>query len=765
MSLAAGSSLGPYRILSTLGSGGMGHVYRARDSRLERDVAIKVLGDALANDPRALERFTREAHAVAALNHPHIVTIFSTEEVGGTRFITMELIEGRTLDRLIPREGVSLREFFVVALALADALAAAHRRHLLHRDLKPGNVMVSDEGWVKVLDFGLARPYEPEPERLADVETRLPLTEQGTLLGTTPYMSPEQIEGKELDSRTDLFSLGIVLYEMATGTRPFTGDSPASLMASILKDRPALVAKRRPDIPDGVARLIEGCLEKQLRERVQTAAEVLDALKAQHRVWESQPEGERAAEMAVRLAKPTISIAVLPFSDLSAARDQDWFCDGIAEEILNALASLDGLRVTARTSAFSFRNTSADLRAIGRKLNVSMVLEGSVRRAGERVRITAQLSEVSDGFQVWSARFDRDLQNIFDVQDEIAKAIAERLKVTLAGGRERLVVRATSNVEAYEFYLQARALLNRRGANILPALELFRKAIELDAKYSAAWAGIADAYNVMGYLGVVGGAEAREHAIVAATRSIELDPRTAAGHAALACARLMYENNLVVAREEFERALEFNPVDGQSRGWYALLYLQWACGNFERGIAEARRALESDPLSAYATMFLAACLSTAGRLDEAIESGALAVERDAGSFAAHWVLGISLGLAGRFEEAVARLEIAASMTRHPSPALAIMAGIFAQWGKGSSAAAIHRELTAQATQTYVPLAHLVLTAEAAGRRDDAMSFARRAWDEREPTFILWARHFPAYRPLHSDPRFAGILREMNDARP
>jgi serine/threonine protein kinase/tetratricopeptide (TPR) repeat protein len=763
MPFDVGNCLGPYTILSTIGSGGMGHVYRALDPRLGREVAIKVLSDALANDPEALARFTREAHAVAALNHPSIVTIFSIEEVDGLRFITMELVEGRTLDRFIPPGGVTLDLFFDVAVALTDALNAAHRRRLVHRDLKPLNVMMSEDGRVKLLDFGLARQTDPEAERVADEQTHQVLTKEDTILGTAPYMAPEQIERKPIDARTDLFSLGIVLYEMATGTRPFDGNSLPSMVASILKDHPHPVAEQRPEIPEGVARLIERCLEKHPLDRVQTAAEILDTLKAERLAWASSSHEKPASRTAGRLTESAMSIAVLPFADLSAAKDQDWFCDGIAEEILNALASLEGLRVTARTSAFSFKGTSHDLRTIGQQLSVRLALEGSVRRLGDRVRVTAQLSDVGEGFQLWSARYDRQLKDIFDVQDEIAKAIAERLRLTLAGRvGDRLVAQATSNVDAYQCYLQGRALLNRRGANIRPAVELFRKAIELDPRYPAAWAAIADAYNVMAYLGFISGAEAREHALMAATRSIELNPASAAGHTALACARLMYENNVTVARKEFERALELNAHDVQSRCWYALLYLQWACGEFDHGIAEARRALESDPLSAYATMFLAACLSTAGHFDEAIESGTRAVERDAGSFVAHWVLGISLGMAQRFDEAMSRLELAASMTPQPSPAFAIMAVIASRSGRASEAVAIDHRLRERAAQGYVPLAHLVLTAEAAGRREEALLLARRAWEEREPAFILWARHFPPYETLRSDPRFADILREMDE---
>ena len=458
------------------------------------------------------------------------------------------------------------------------------------------------------------------------------------------------------------------------------------------------------------------------------------------------------------------SIAVLPFTDMSAAKDQDWFCDGIAEEILNALASLKGLRVAARMSAFSFRGKSDDLRSIGEKLKVTTVLEGSVRRAGDRVRITVQLNDVANGFQLWSERYDRELKDIFDVQDEIAKAIAERLRVTLAGGKDdRLVEQATTNIEAYQLYLKGRALVDRRGASVPIGLDLLRKAVALDPGYSLAWAGIADALTVLAYSGAARGSESKPQALAAARRSIELDPTSAVGHTALACATLLYENNRAMAKQEFERALELNPRYAQGRGWYALFYFQWACGEFEQGIAEARRALDSDPLSAYVTMTLANCLCTAGRLDEAIETARRAIQQDPDSFVAWWTLGVSLGTAGRCAEAVSAFEVAAGMSGRHALALTGLAGVFGQWGKPSEASALHRELLERSSRTYVALTHLVLTAEAAGHHEEAVAFARRAWDEREPSFILWARHFPPYRALHSDPRFAAILREMNES--
>jgi eukaryotic-like serine/threonine-protein kinase len=426
-------------------------------------------------------------------------------------------------------------------------------------------------GTYEVLSLlGLARTADSDVVRLGETVTSLGRTEAGTIVGTMPYMSPEQIEAKPLDHRTDLFSLGIILYELATGERPFRGDSSAGLMSSILKDHPEPVGERRADLPGGVSRLIDQCLEKHRRDRIQTASDVLVELKAQRRAWESGTgaAGRAVRDITPRPAERAASIAVLAFTDMSAAKDQDWFCDGIAEEILNALTPLKGLRVAARTSAFSFKGKGDDLRTIGEKLNVTTVLEGSVRRAGDCVRITVQLSDVANGFQLWSERYDRELKDIFDVQDEIAKAIAERLRVTLAGGKDdRLVEQATMNIEAYQLYLKGRALVDRRGANVPAGLDLLRKAVDLDPGYALAWAGIADALTVLAYSGAPPGSESKAQAMAAAKRSIELDPASAVAHTSLACATLVYENNHSVAKLRFERALELNPSYAMGRCW------------------------------------------------------------------------------------------------------------------------------------------------------------------------------------------------------
>jgi serine/threonine-protein kinase len=765
MPLPAGARLGTYDIISALGAGGMGEVYRARDTKLKRDVALKVLPPAFAQNPERLARFQREAELLATLNHPNVAGIFSIEEAGGVPFMTMELVEGCTLEQMTPRCAVSIAQLFDIAIALAEALSAAHRKHIIHRDLKPANVMLTDDGRVKVLDLGLARAVDPDSVPSDDQVTHLGLTRAGIIVGTVPYMSPEQIEAKPLDHRTDLFSLGVILYELATGERPFHGDSPAALMSAILKDRPRPIEERRPEIPDAVSRLIERCLEKHPRDRVQTATEISAELKARRRAWESGAAWAirpAAPLTAPAPAEPSPSIAVLAFTDMSAAKDQDWFCDGIAEEILNALTPLEGLRVAARTSAFSFKGKSDDLRTIGQKLKVTTVLEGSVRRAGDRVRITVGLSDVVNGFQLWSERYDREMKDIFDVQDEIAKAIAERLRVTLVGGKdERLVEQATTKVEAYELYLKGHLLLGRRGANIPAALDLFRKAVEIDPGYSMAWAGIADASTGLAITGSLGVADTKPQAMAAAMRSIELDPTSAAGHTALACGTLLFENDREKARLEFERALELRPGYLLGRSWYALFYLQWARGEFEQGIVEARRALDVDPLSSYATLLLGLCLCTAGHVNEAIETCRRAVQRDPESFLARWGLGISLGTAERFEEAISALRGAAEMSGRHSRALTSLAVVFAQAGKPSEAQALHRELMDRASRAFVPLTYLALASEAAGRHPEALAFARRAWDEREPVFILHARHFPEFRTLRSDPAFATLLGEMD----
>jgi serine/threonine protein kinase/tetratricopeptide (TPR) repeat protein len=749
MALEFGTQLGSYRIESQLGEGGMGTVYRALDTKLNRPVAIKFLSADLV-DAVARRRFQREAQMASSLNHPHILTVHDAGEFEGRQYLVTEFVDGGTLQDWAKAEKRGWRQTVALLTDVADGLAAAHAAGMTHRDIKPANILVAKSGYAKLADFGLAKPTDT---KATDVTRTLGVepTRPGMIVGTVAYMSPEQASGGPVDARSDIFSFGVVLFEMIAGWRPFAGANDLEVLQTI---KHATAPPLAEDVPTALRGVVEKALEKDPADRYQSMREMVVDLRRLMR----PPTEAPARVVADRMA----SIAVLSFADMSAAKDQDWFCDGIAEEILNALTPLKGLRVAARTSAFSFKGKSDDLRTIGEKLNVTTVLEGSVRRAGDRVRITTQLSDVQNGYQLWSERYDRELKDIFDIQDEIAKAIVEKLRVTLAGLKDdRLVEQATKNVEAYQLYLKGRALLSRRGASMVPALDLFREAVALDPGYSLAWAGIAEALTWLAITGFVRGSDSKPQAMAAATRSIELDPGSAAGHTALACATLVFENNRSMAGQEYERALEFNPSYALGRCWYAQFYLQWARGDYEQGIDEARRALDTDPLSAYVTMILACCLCTAGRLDEAIETARRAVLQDPESFVARWSLGVSLATSERFEEAVSTLEAAVWMSGRQSIAFTSLAAAFGQWGKQSEASALHRELLDRASQRYVPASHLALTAEAAGQREEAIAFARRAWDDREPPFILWARHFPEYRSLRSDPRFAAILREMD----
>ena len=423
----------------------MGDVYRARDTDLERDVAIKVLPDAVARDAERLTRFQREARVLASLNHPNIAHIHGLQRSDGTTALVMELFDGATLADRIARGPVPVDEALLIARQIAEALNAAHERGIVHRDLKPANVKVRDDGTVKVLDFGLAKIQAAE---FTSESSTGVATTAGSILGTPAYMSPEQVSGTAIDHRTDIFSLGILLYELVTGVRPFCGRSPAELASSILRDEPAPANEIRPSLPAPLSRVIARCLEKSVVTRYQTMSDVAKALK-----------GSIVPPASSVATAP--SVAVLPFQNLSADPGNDFFGEGLAEEILNALSQIDGLRVAARASSFSFKGRSSGLAEIGSKLKVGTVLDGSVRRSGNRVRVTVQLVEVASGFQVWSDRYDREMADIFDVQDEIARAIAEKLKVTLdAGQGGRIVKQATANVDAsrivpvYELVLQ-----------------------------------------------------------------------------------------------------------------------------------------------------------------------------------------------------------------------------------------------------------------------------------------------------------------------
>ena len=494
-----GQTISHYKILEKLGSGGMGVVYRAQDTRLGRNVALKFLPGELAQNRQALDRFQREARAASALDHPNICAIYDIGKQEGQPFIVMQFLKGHTL-RTHLGSGPLEKEYLIqLGIQICSASNAAHDKGIIHRDIKPDNVFVTDSGPIKLLDFGLAKLVEEGPygsPAEVDTPTGGPLTAPGIGVGTPYYMSPEQLLDKGLDARSDIFSFGVLLYEMATDTRPFQGQDLGAVFNNILTLVPVSPEKLNPELSDPLGRVIQKALEKDRKARYQSAKELLNDLTRLQR--SGNPPARWAATTAPKV-KVRPSIAVLPFVNMSPEPENEYFSDGLAEELINALTQIKGLRVAARTSAFGFKGLNQSISGIGKQLNVDTILEGSVRKAGKRLRINAQLINVVDGYHLWSERYDREMEDIFDLQDEIARKIVDKLRVNLVeDSQELLVKRYTENVEAYNLYLKGRYHLNQRTEqSVLKAIDCLEQATSEDEKYALPQAGLAEAYILL----------------------------------------------------------------------------------------------------------------------------------------------------------------------------------------------------------------------------------------------------------------------------
>jgi eukaryotic-like serine/threonine-protein kinase len=751
-SIAPNSLLTQYRILAPLGAGGMGEVYLAEDTRLGRKVALKLLPEELTKDPERVRRFIQEAKAASALNHPNIITIYEIGQAGGRDYIATEYIEGETLREKARAERPSLSSALEMASQIASALDAAHEAGIVHRDIKPDNIMVRRDGIIKVLDFGLAKPTDKRTPAEVDNEAATlakVTTEPGTLMGTAQYMSPEQARGQEVDNRSDLFSLGIVLYEMIAGTVPFAGSSFADTLVSILEKEPPPLS-RFSLVPAGVESLMRRCLAKQRELRYQSAKDLLEELKS---LAGSLSQTHREA------AKPSPSIAVLPFVNMSADPENEYFCDGLAEELLNALAKIESLRVAARTSAFSFKGKEVDVRDIGRKLNVDTVLEGSVRKAGNRLRITAQLINAADGYHLWTERYDRQMEDIFDIQDDISLAIVAVLKVKLLGDEKSAVLkRHTENTEAYRLYLMGRYHYGRWTEDgFRKCIEFFETALVVEPDYALALAGLGLTYGTLSYFGYVAPRECLPRMNETAARALAIDSDLAEGHYTRAMVKFYYEWNWAEAEQSFRRAIELNPSYAEARTQYGLLLA--VLGQAGEAKTQAEQALALDPLSLMTNLNVGWVFWASGDNARTEEQGRKMVELEPGFYGGHWLMASAARDRGDVERSISCFETAVSLGASLM-VLSQLACLYRVAGDQGKAQQALDQLVELAARSYVAAFHMAVGYAGIGDLNRAFEWLDRAYEEREGT-LVYLRALRSQSPeLASDPRYGELVRRV-----
>ncbi len=736
----AAALAGRYRVERELGRGGMATVYLARDLKHDRAVAIKVLRPELAESV-GRDRFLREIQLAAKLSHPHILPLFDSGDAGGALFYVMPNVEGQSLrDRLVAAGKLPVDEAVRIAQEVAGALDHAHRHDVVHRDIKPENIMLQD-GHALVADFGIGKAVSNAAgDRL---------TQAGMSLGTPAYMSPEQAVGEEVDGRSDLYSLGCVLYEMLAGEPPFTGPSAQAVIAKRFVQVPAEITALREGVPRPVARALQRALNRTPIDRPGSAAELLAALREVEAV--ATPTTPAAAQ----------SIAVLPFVNLSPDRENEYFGDGIAEDIINVLSRVEGLLVAARMSAFSFKGKHPDLRTVGEKLNVATVLEGSVRKAGHRIRITAQLMAVRDGFQLWSERYDRDLVDVFAVQDEIASAIAAKLRLTLAKSAGAPAKATSVEVEAYELIVQGRALTVLRGRQILAAIDCFERAIALAPDSSAAHAGLGQAWRVKDQYGFAAHAECAPVARREFERALELDPDNAE---ALGNLGTFLMNDTLDSERCFElwrRALELDPRQSEIRGLYGV----WGLAILGQGrdeaaaLAEMRRVLADDPLNTICSTIVTIGYGVLGRHAESVAEARRGREIDPSAFTPHYALAWAQTWARDTDAGLATVDAAIDQFgRHPW-LLQVLTGLFVQKDDRRRAEAVHAELTARAITSRVSFFSRAISALYLGLVDEAVEHAIQSARLRDAIGPIWY-NWPDIEPLQAHPRFPEVTEAL-----
>ena len=793
--LPDGLRVGPYQICAFLGSGGMGEVYRATDTRLGRDVALKFLPPELTQDPKALERFTREARAASALDHANICTLHDIGEYETQPYLVMELLEGQSLSERIAAAPLPACEVLDLSLQIISALAAAHAKGIVHRDIKPANIFVTTDGHAKVLDFGLAKllaePRQPaeafsETEKMSVSTGTEELSQPGVTMGTVAYMSPEQVLGEDVDARTDLFSLGVTMYEMATGRAPFLDTAPRLTAQAILHRDPVAPKQANPTLPPQLDRIILKALSKNRETRYQSAIEFRQELeRLRERSAQTRLADRRlalvfalvvlAAGLAtffwLRLRQTGLiargarspefeSIAVLPLVNASGDASLDYLGEGISDNIIRSLSRLSGLKVRSYSSAAALGGRKADPNEIGRRLQVQLLLTGRVIQRGDQLSVSVELVDTRDNSQVWGEQYNRKFADIFSVQEQLGREIAARMRLRLNNEQSRSLARqSTLDAEAYREYLKGRYSWSRRtGESLRSAIQHFENAITRDPDFALAYAGLADCYVLLSAYSPVPLREHYPKARVAALKAIELDDTLGEARTALALVKENLEWDWVGAEREYRQAIELNPGYATAHHWFATLLL--ALGRRDEALAEIKQAQDLDPLDLSINSVHGWILHDSRRHDEAIEQLRRTLALDPHFAHARTELGKVYLQKAMYQEAIGEFETALALGAAAPRIQARLAYAHAVSGHSAQAQTMLEQMLARSRNSYFPALEIAIVYLGMGNRDRAFEWLRKALDER-CIYLTWLNSDPLYDPVRSDSRFLDLLRRMH----